>query len=285
MSLIICKPDDGKITKQRLEECFTEYSDGIGMSFVDDNKKLICKNKFTVFENFYKSYCEIEKGRSVLLFFAEKSYILGDKYYKGPLYLDSNHTYAQCGRVWTNHTDESHLFRLFKLLKNIWHPKFFGTEYFSYLIDGVCNSANLVIMNNKGQMHIGNTNSGVLFDKVWYSESPYQFSSYKYSRTNTMMGSSIKENTKRSGYSPPGYLQQRARPDICNSCKCDCKGTSFSVDGLLYCPTCYGYNFPERVRGIKTKTDTDINAKYFYDHPDVDNVKVLIELIDPFDFV
>lgn len=48
-------------TKQILENCFDNNSDGAGLAYVNDNKKVVIEKGFMTFEKFYKRLMELDK--------------------------------------------------------------------------------------------------------------------------------------------------------------------------------------------------------------------------------
>mgnify|MGYP003135485084 CR=1 FL=1 len=189
MCIAILKPHKETISKDTLETCFNNNSDGAGYMFAKDNRLQFFKGFFT-FEKFYESYKRnvVDNDNPMsAIHFRITTHGLSDKSNCHPFKINENLGFIHNGVINMVEThkikSDTSMFNN-RVLKHL--PKgFIRNQAITSLIEESIGSSKLVFLDNKGNYLISNENLGEWKNNIWFSNDSHECYVNYYMPTRT----------------------------------------------------------------------------------------------------
>jgi len=177
MCIALYKPEGKTISKETLQECFANNSDGAGFVYVKDGKLVMEKGFFT-FDSFYDAYLP-HMEHQALIHFRIKTHGAVDETNCHPFMITKNFAFIHNGTI-SGHGEknfsDTYMFNeeILKPLVNQYGIKALWQPFMQTLMEDYIGWSKLIFLDSKGNYIIYNEAKGEWADGVWYSNTSYK---------------------------------------------------------------------------------------------------------------
>lgn len=174
MCIAILKPKGVSISKEILETCHKNNKDGMGFSYIDDDKMYI--KKFMKFDEFYKEFEKVQDKSTMIIHFRIATHGKVEVKNCHPFWLNHRMALIHNGVISgygdkDNKTDTQDF--IDKVIGNIsW--KEWKNPCYRELVGKAIGYSKLAILDITGNYYIINENLGEWSDGIWYSNQSYK---------------------------------------------------------------------------------------------------------------
>lgn len=181
MCIIIANGSKNPLKKSVLQNCYNNNPDGMGLAYVDYDKRIKIFKELKNFEYFYKKYLEIKTKRpqrNILLHFRIATHGAISEQNIHPFVVDENLVFAHNGIININilkgeeDVSDTVVFNE-KILKNL--PKnFYRNKAIISLLESRIETSKIVFLNTNNRFYILNEIYGTWNNKNWFSNFSYR---------------------------------------------------------------------------------------------------------------
>ena len=185
MCLLVLQKQNASIKEEYLENAFDSNDDGVGYSYVDENR--ITTKKFRKYKNFLKNWnndnAKFSNKSPFLLHFRLATHGIEEGTFNvHPFSVRKDMVFAHNGII--NEVDDDKKMsdtQVFNrdILQNL-KKSFLQDSIMIKLIEGFIGNSKLAFLNQDKSFKIINESAGHWLDDVWFSNNSYQYKSYSY---------------------------------------------------------------------------------------------------------